>query len=174
MSEKCPACDVGNLHCKLLYQHLNFDNGLEFEVNGVLAEVCDNCTEIFISNEELKKRDEKFVIEIEKYFKDKTIPGRIKRWMYKVKKENDMTNQTCCEAESEQDVSDYQKMKDTFSSIGVQFEECDERQLKTEHPVPHAVKYISVIVAHYHFDKDENFLGVECNGDGTFLKSQKA
>lgn len=71
-----------------------------------------------------------------------------------------------------QELTNYDAMKTTFTNIGVKFEECDERQLKTEHPVPHAVKYLSVMVAHFHFDENGKFLGTECNGDGTFVPSK--
>ena len=65
--------------------------------------------------------------------------------------------------------NEYELLKQTFQKIGVKFEECDERQLKTDNPIPGATKYLSVLIAHYHFAEDGRFLGTECNGDGTVI-----
>jgi len=70
-------------------------------------------------------------------------------------------------------MTDYEVMVSALTHTGVKFEEVDERQLVTDHPVPHAVKYLSVMVAHLHFDAEGKFLGTECNGDGTFVHSTK-
>ena len=68
-------------------------------------------------------------------------------------------------------MTEYQHLMETFRAIGVKFEECDERQLKTAHPVEGAVKYLSVQIAHFHFDANGRYLGTECNGDGEFVKA---
>ena len=50
--------------------------------------------------------------------------------------------------------TDYETMIETFKNIGVKFEECEERQLQTAHPIEGAAKYISVMIAHYHFTSE--------------------
>lgn len=69
--------------------------------------------------------------------------------------------------------NDHDTLVDAFKKIGVQYEECDERVMKTELQVPGATRFISVLVAHYHFDAKGKFLGTECNGDGQFIKALK-
>ena len=70
-------------------------------------------------------------------------------------------------------MTDYQLLVETFTKLGFKFEECDERVMTTPIPVPGATKFLSVLVAHYHFAADGTYLGTECNGDGTFVKSTK-
>lgn len=66
-------------------------------------------------------------------------------------------------------MTDHDIIAEAFQKTGVTFEECDERALKTAHPIPNATRYISVDVAHFHFDAKGSLLGVECNGDGKFI-----
>ena len=66
-------------------------------------------------------------------------------------------------------MNDHDTLVEAFTKIGVKFEECDERVMKHPIPVPGAVRFISVQVAHYHFDAAGNYLGTECNGDGEFV-----
>lgn len=67
-------------------------------------------------------------------------------------------------------IADYIVLANAFTSTGVGFTTCDERETEWAHPIPEkSVKYLAIGVAHLHFDFDGNYLGIECEGDGNFI-----
>jgi len=69
--------------------------------------------------------------------------------------------------------TDFNRLLETFRCIKVQAT-VHTKVSEVHHSVDvpkSSTKFISTGVAHYHFDVEEHYLGVECNGDGKFVSS---
>lgn len=67
--------------------------------------------------------------------------------------------------------SDFNRLMSTFRELKVHATvHTKVSEVHHSPDVPQSsVKFISTGIAHYHFNNDEEYLGVECNGDGKFM-----